>query len=491
MVTYADGNIVAEKAIEVLGVAKTRYKDGVALMETEAEPATNDVLHFENLGVSRLSLSAQEAKNIAGKPEILAVEEDVDVFALYDDYTEGDIDDPEDILTHLGQNTSDDGEFDEDMFPEELMTEGKSLVGKKHFKDRVGRFVNYPTQSYTKKMIIRNALIDLSKRLSVYAVGKRQRFSAREILPLVHASLNKQIPNNITVEQKFQAIPWNISMVQAPNAWRRKIDGRGVKVAVLDTGIARHLDLTICGGASFVPGVSDYDDDKGHGTHCAGIIAAKNNGQGVVGVAPNAMLYAVKVLNSRGKGEFSTVIAGLEWCIRHKMNVASMSLGASEAPLVSMATIIRRCQDNGMTVVVAAGNSYGTSFPWVEAPANSFMQGVPNASPIAVGAVDRNGRIADFSSRGTCVSESNPVTCVAPGYSVQSTFLNNSYVRMSGTSMACPHVAGLAALIIQRYPGITPAQVKRLITNTSIDLGVVDNDETFGFGLINCDEATR
>lgn len=463
LVTYTDGNIVAEKAIEVLGVAKTRYKDGVALMETEAEPAANDVLHFENLGVTRLSLSAEEAKKIAEKTEVLAVEEDCEVFPLYDSYTEDDLEG----LEEIDENSLEYEDFDEDFLLEELLPEAKRSNRRK-YKPGKHPLHHRPFISPQKNLIMRRVLRD------------------------VYRSLLRNIPNKFRREETvYQEIPWNISLVQAPSAWRRKIDGRGVKVAVLDTGIANHVDLTVCGGASFVPDVSSYDDDHGHGTHCAGIIAARNNGYGVVGVAPKAMLYAVKVLPKEGSGLISYVIAGLEWCIRHKMNVASMSLGSPRKPIVAMATIIKRCQDSGITVVASAGNSYGRHFPWVGAPANSFMQGEPNASPIAVGAVDRNGVIAPFSSRGSCVNESNPVTCVAPGVSVESTCLNNSYTKMSGTSMACPHVSGLAALIIQRYPSITPAQVKRLITRTAIDLGDTSNDSTFGFGLINCDEATR
>ena len=254
---------------------------------------------------------------------------------------------------------------------------------------------------------------------------------------------------------------WNIELVKAPEAWANGITGAGVKLAIVDTGIAAHPDLVIAGGVSCVPNVSSYNDGNGHGTHCAGTAAGRNGLNKVYGVAKDCSLYAVKVLADSGSGATSSVISGLEWCAQNKMQVASLSLGSSSNPSVAYAAAIKNCQDNGVTVVCASGNEYQSNFPWVASPANSFTSGDVNASPVAVGAVDRNSLIAYFSSRGTNTDNWNPVTVVAPGVDVYSTWLDNGYNTLNGTSMACPHVAGLAALIIQKLGAVTPSQVNR------------------------------
>lgn len=429
-------------------------------MEADNVPAKDDVLHFENLGISTIELSADEAAKLSQKEEVLAVEEDFEMFALR-------------------TNESDEVQFDE------LFINSESEFPEPPVSDDGVYKTGY-----------NQALLDLfASILNANAQNGTQgnepllspivpRFPLQPIYPIPFPKL----PDLII---RRQPIPWNISLVKAPTAWARGIDGAGVKVAILDTGITSHPDLQVAGGASFIPGSSSYNDLHGHGTHCAGIVAARNNFIGVVGVAPKASLYAVKVLGDNGSGNSSWIIAGMEWCIANGIKVASMSLGGTNDPSLAYANAVKRCQDHGVTVVIASGNSYGSSFPWVCAPANSVIAGQANASPIAVGAVDSQSAIAGFSSRGGRNSVWNQVTCVAPGVSVNSTHLSSAYRAMSGTSMACPHVAGLAALIIQRYPGITPANVKRRITTTSTDLGARGNDITYGFGLINCDLATR
>ncbi|RZK27403.1 MAG: hypothetical protein EOO63_13475, partial [Hymenobacter sp.] len=238
------------------------------------------------------------------------------------------------------------------------------------------------------------------------------------------------------------------------------------------------------GGISFVPGVASYNDGHGHGTHCCGVVGARNNAIGVVGVAPECVLYAVKVLSDAGSGATSNIIAGMTWAKNNGMQVISMSLGASASPSVAYTTAISQLNAAGVTVVCASGNAYGTAFPYVGSPANS-----PGA--IAVGAVDMSSAIAYFSSRGAQPGSSgwNPVTVVGPGVNVYSTYKGNTYTTMSGTSMATPHVAGAAVLIKQRFPSYTPAQVKALLQKTATDLGPAGSDSTYGAGLLNCEKS--
>jgi subtilisin len=280
-----------------------------------------------------------------------------------------------------------------------------------------------------------------------------------------------------------QPIPWNISMVNAPVVWHRTT-GRGVKVAVLDTGIDQdHPDLTVDGGVSFIGGVSSWNDDNGHGTHCAGVIAARNNPAGVVGVAPGASLYAVKVLNGGGSGTLSQILAGMTWATQQGMDVISMSLGsnalsADEPCLVAYQRAAEDFIATGGVIVAAAGNSRGTTRPWV---------GQPGRCPgfIAVAAVDRNAVVASFSS----VGPGNLVALAAPGVRVNSTFNDGGYRELNGTSMACPHVAGAAALLKEINRGADATQIRNRLTSTARDLNPTGVDPDTGAGLLDCRRA--
>jgi subtilisin family serine protease len=272
--------------------------------------------------------------------------------------------------------------------------------------------------------------------------------------------------------QPAQVTPWGVDKISAPTVWPSDT-GSGIKVAVVDTGIdTSHSDLKIAGGATFVFLTRSYNDDNGHGTHCAGIIAAQNNGVGVVGVAPDVSLYAVKVLNRQGSGYISDICAGIEWCITNKMQVISMSLGSS----TSASTLEQECAKaagSGIVLVAAAGNS-GPGADTVGYPAHY-------SSVIAVGATDSNDVIAYFSSTGPSVS------VAAPGVSIYSTYKGNTYATMSGTSMACPHVSGTVALMLQK--GVLPGNVRNQLQLSAQDLGITGFDNLYGHGRIDVAEA--
>lgn len=275
-----------------------------------------------------------------------------------------------------------------------------------------------------------------------------------------------------------ETVPSGISQVKAPQAWDIT-RGKGIKVAILDTGIDdRHpcLAPNVRSGQSFVPHETSTMDHNGHGTHCAGTVAAAFTGEGVVGVAPAASLYPVKVLDSRGSGNFSWLIAALDWCIDNEIHIASMSLGAAMAP-TAVGQMCDLAFAKGVLLVAAAGNSgdrvgYPAAFPGV----------------IAVSAIDVSNIIAGFSCRGP------EVELAAPGVDVLSTVPGGGYARFNGTSMACPHVAGAAALAwgSHRFPhGDLPQNVtiRRLLAHTAFALGVVDRDELCGFGLVDAEQA--
>lgn len=273
-------------------------------------------------------------------------------------------------------------------------------------------------------------------------------------------------------------IPWGVNRIDAERAWE-VTQGKGIRVAIADTGIDfNHPDLrsNFRGGASFVPTEASLMDHNSHGTHVAGTVAAVRNCQGVVGVAPSAYLYAVKVLNARGSGRWSYLIAGLEWCIKHRMDVVNMSLGADRAP-----SLVERVCDmaykRNILLVAAAGNCRGGP---VSHPAKY-------KSVMAVSAIDDRNNWAAFSCKGP------EVELCAPGVNVLSTLPGNRYGNKSGTSMAAPHVAGAAALAISSHRYAIAHKgvplIRRLLTWTADNLGVPGRDPLFGYGVVDAEQA--
>ncbi|WKN30207.1 S8 family peptidase [Porifericola rhodea] len=267
-----------------------------------------------------------------------------------------------------------------------------------------------------------------------------------------------------------ETIPEGINQIKAPNAWLAT-QGIGIKVAILDTGIDyNHPDLkdNYKFGVSFIDDESSPMDFNGHGTHCAGTVAAAINGQGVVGAAPSAYLYAVKVLSRTGSGAWSSLIAGIDWCINKKnMDVISMSLGGSSAPS-AVESICQAAWNKGAVLVAAAGNNNGP----VIAPAKY-------PSVIAVSAIDSANAKASFSCFGP------EVELCAPGVQVLSTKVGGGYVKLSGTSMACPHVAGAAAIARGTHRYADNVSIRRLLAVTADNLGNPGRDPEFGFGRVD------
>jgi subtilisin family serine protease len=232
-------------------------------------------------------------------------------------------------------------------------------------------------------------------------------------------------------------VPWGVSRVNAPAAWSSG-QGAGVKVAVIDTGIdCTHPDLKcdFSSGVDLLDETSNPMDDNEHGTHVAGTIAGRGNGGGVLGVAPKATLIPVKVLDADGAGSLSDIVKGINWATNAGVDVINMSLGGP-AGSAALQRAVERALSAGVVVVAAAGNS----------GPNPNTVGFPGGYPgvIAVAASDSNDQVASFSSRGDAVA------FIAPGVNIKSTVPGGGYKALSGTSMASPHVAGLAALAVER-----------------------------------------
>lgn len=282
--------------------------------------------------------------------------------------------------------------------------------------------------------------------------------------------------------QPAQTVPWGVSHVEADAVWSATT-GSGVKVAVVDTGIdVAHPDLTanLKGGYNAISPNRSYADDNGHGTHVAGTIAAAANSIGVVGVAPSVDLYAVKVLGRSGSGWISDIIAGIQWAVTADVDVINMSLGSS-AYSAAFDLACQKAIDAGVTIVAAAGNS-GPGMDTVGYPAKFERV-------LGVSAVGASDVIASFSSRG------DGVDIAAPGVSIPSTYKGQSYATLSGTSMASPHVAGVAALVLTTPVGSDdadadgawdPVEVQNRLARTAHALGASTD---YGAGLVRADLA--
>ncbi|MFW9979178.1 MAG: S8 family serine peptidase [Candidatus Thorarchaeota archaeon] len=288
------------------------------------------------------------------------------------------------------------------------------------------------------------------------------------------------ISENGLVHMLEDTLDWGVDDINAEQVWggaenavdvvSGNIDGSGVKVCVIDTGIDvdhTDLDANYMGGYDFVNDDSNPNDDNGHGTHCAGIIGAEDNEAGVIGVAPNVDLYACKVLDSSGSGSFDDVVAGINWAVSNGMDVASMSLGASSGSTALQQACLN-AYNAGVIVVAAAGNDGGAiSYPGAY------------SSTICVGATDSSHNRASFSNYGSAMD------VVAPGVSIYSTYNNGGYTTMSGTSMATPMVAGVVAMILCANPSLSPSEVVEILHTTSTDLGSSGFDIYYGYGLVN------
>ncbi|MFX1499085.1 MAG: S8 family serine peptidase [Promethearchaeota archaeon] len=286
--------------------------------------------------------------------------------------------------------------------------------------------------------------------------------------------------------QHEDILDWGVDLIDAEMVWGSfdgatnvitNIYGQGIKVLVIDSGINyNHYDLNdnYYGGYDWQDGDSYPMDTLGHGTHCSGIIAAEDNGAGVIGVAPFTKIYMARVGASGPNPDY--VRNAIYWGINNHVDVISMSLGVPNV-------LSQACQDaydEGIVLVAASGNDNGAiSYP------------AKYDSVIAVGAINSGLTRASFSNYGP------ELDLVAPGVNIYSTCAgqldtgNDGYQLLSGTSMACPMVAGVCALILCTNPFMQSREVRWCLYNSTTDLGSSGWDQYYGWGLVNAEAAVN
>ncbi len=309
-------------------------------------------------------------------------------------------------------------------------------------------------------------------------------FSAKNL------ELLKQSPDIKVVEKKTEPLETNstslkgimpltnMRLLGVQNAWNRNLTGKGVKVAIFDTGVANIPALANVKKYSFVdddPATPEDEssslDTDGHGTAVAGIIAgqvSKLIADGyLVGLAPDVQLYSVKVFEPTG-AKVETILKAVEWSIENNIDIINMSLGTEQDdPILYQA--IKKASLAGITMVAAAGNEGKSS---VDYPAKY-------SEVIAVSAIDNNKKLWRKSNTGS------QVEYAAPGVDIYTMSSTRPFVQMTGTSISAPHVTGIIALLKQQYPTYTPGKLRSVIRNYTIDLGSTGRDSLYGYGILN------
>ena len=291
------------------------------------------------------------------------------------------------------------------------------------------------------------------------------------------AGVEIDTPTRIAGTDPYRALQWGFAEMRVDAAWSAST-GAGVTVAVLDSGVdATNPDLAgqVLPGADLVTGDGDGGaDPNGHGTHVAGVIAARTgNDLGISSIAPNAKILPIRIVDANGNGYLSTAAAGIVYAADHGADVINMSI-AARATQVALAEAVAYARAKGVVVVAAAGNDRATGSP----------PSYPAAEPgvIAVAATDQNDAVAGYSTAGSYVD------VAAPGTNILSTFpvaKGSDFAYLSGTSMAAPQVAAVAALLKARDRSLTPDQIEQSVESSAVDLGSPGRDDDFGYGRVD------
>lgn len=283
------------------------------------------------------------------------------------------------------------------------------------------------------------------------------------------------------LDKSSEMVDMSVKMLGVMYEWKETL-GKGIKVGIIDTGIdLNHSDLkgAVKDAKNFTSGdLNDVTDNVGHGTHVAGCIGARRNGKGIVGVAPECELYIAKAFDDNGFAKTDSIVSSLNWLRKNKVDVINMSFSSKETSEKEY-TAIKSCYNDGIILVAAAGNDG----PDCEKDSNIGYPAKFN-EVIAVTAVDINKNAAEFSSCGT------EAQVAAVGKEVLSTYKNNKYAVLSGTSMATPLISGAAAILqakakIRFERSLTPYEASLIIDMYADCLGNFGHDKRLGYGLFS------
>lgn len=322
--------------------------------------------------------------------------------------------------------------------------------------------------------IFRSEKMNYSQLKTYFAYKWHPQYSEPHYMYLTNDTVSENTGANVITPNDllFSTYQWNLPAIETELGWNLSKGSKEVVVAVVDTGVqADHPDLQgqLLAGYNAITNGSTPDDDVGHGTHVAGIIGAlTNNEEGVAGISWYNKILPVKALDNSGAGTTYSVAEGIIWAADHGAKVINLSLG-NYADSQFLHDAIKYAYDRDVVIVSASGND------------NTERPGYPAAyeEVIAVAATNSTGERASFSNYGDYID------VAAPGESIASTYPDNQYAALSGTSMASPHVAALAGLVRSLNPGLTNKEVTELLTSNAVDLGNAGHDKYYGWGQVD------
>ena len=404
-------------------------------------------------------------------------------------------------------------------FSSESQQEVLSIIKSAESKNEVSNIVCHWLSNSITCTTTREVIEQLSKRSDILLIGHN---GDRDVLLVSDEQNLDAVQDRAEIE-----ITTNVTQVGAPKVWDLGYTGEDVLVAILDTGVNyEHEDLAdhLWDGGSQYPnhGYNSYDnntitmDNRGHGTHCAGIICGDGTSGKKTGIAPNVTLMCIKALNDNGNANASSICSGMEFAVEHGADVLSMSLGIANASVTDKIMIRNTCVNTlkaGVIAAVAAGNE-GEKLKSNPAPDNVRVPGscpAPWIHPdqqtnaggtscvVSVGAVDKNDKVISISSRGPVTWENTsyadypyepgiglirPDVC-APGKDIISlSYSGKGYATMTGTSQAAPCVAGVISLMLSKKPDLTPAEISEILETTALKIADKKNNAT-GSGRVD------
>ncbi|WP_231687915.1 S8 family peptidase [Bacillus sp. FJAT-27251] len=374
-------------------------------------------------------------------------------------------------VTHLHHNNKDTSHYydHEAAVQFKVMPSGEQL--DKLTKDISGWVVKQDGLTF----LFRSTTMETPEMLAFFQKNDQVEFAEPHYILMQNdvGPVGRNMPNDQLYLEKYQ---WNLPAIGTEDGWGISRGDEDIIIAVIDTGVdLDHPDLKnrLVDGYNVMNDNDEPDDDNGHGTHVAGIIASEtNNHQGTAGVTWYNKIMPVKAMGAKGYGTTFDIAKGIIWAVDNGADVINLSLGNyQESNILQRA--VRYAYDHDVVMVSAAGND------------NSRQPSYPAAYPevLSVSAISFDGNLAEFSNYGDYIN------VTAPGVYIPSTYFQNQYAQLSGTSMAAPHVAGLAGLVKSANPKLGSKEIMSIIQDTAIDVGKSGKDIQFGNGLIDVNKA--